>query len=111
VIAELVITASESDGGILALLAIGPAGALGLYWMLFRYYRNTDKSHSYERETLVNAGQVTGDDTKVSEIHGTQEPEIRGRNESSYRQRVERVRQEAAGEPDRHRSVPPPPAG
>lgn len=88
--AQLAITASQ-DGGVAWLLAIGPAGAAGLYWMLFRFYRNTDKSHSYERETRVTADPVTGDETKVDEIKGTKEDEIEGRNESQFRQRVQRV--------------------
>lgn len=81
---------ASSDGG-LWLLAIGPAGGAGLYWMLFRYYRNTDKSHGFERETLVSAEPVEGDDNKIGENNGTQDSEIRGRNDREFRQRVERV--------------------
>ena len=47
-----------SDDGGLALLLLGPAGGAGLYWMLYRYYRNTDKSHAFERETEVKAKPV-----------------------------------------------------
>ena len=75
----------------LALLLIGPAGATGLYWGLYRYYRNTDKSHSFERETKVDAKPVTGSDEKVDKVTGTQETRIRGDNVSAYRQRVERM--------------------
>ncbi len=100
-IAQFLIAADSDGGGIMALLAIGPAGAAGLYWMLFRYYRNTDKSHSYERETLVNAGQVIGSDVKIDEVHGTKRSEIDGRNEAQYRRRVERVRQEVEAAPER----------
>lgn len=81
------------DGdGILALLALGPAGAIGLYWMLYRYYRNTDKSHSFERETEIKAQPVTGaaQDHKVGEVTGTQETGIRGNNVGDYRRRVQR---------------------
>ena len=46
-----------SDDNGLWLLAIGPAGATALYWALYRYYRNTDKSHAFERETAVEAAQ------------------------------------------------------
>ena len=51
----------EGDGT-LWLLALGPAGATGLYWALYRYYRNTDKSHAFEHETTVHAQPVTGSD-------------------------------------------------
>ncbi|SDQ60565.1 hypothetical protein SAMN05428982_1782 [Pseudoxanthomonas sp. CF385] len=81
-----------SDDNGLWLLALGPAGASALYWALYRYYRNTDKSHAFERETEVVAQPVTGADRKIDEIRGTQRAGIDGDNVSAYRQRVERVR-------------------
>lgn len=90
--ATLAAITASNDSGVAWLLAIGPASAVGLYWMLFRFYRNTDKSHSYERETRVTADPVTGDEAKVDEIKGTKEDEIAGRNDQQFRQRVERVR-------------------
>lgn len=82
-----------SDDGGLAILLLGPAGATGLYWALYRYYRNTDKSHAFERETKVDAKPVTGgeDDHKVDEVKGTRETRIRGDNVREYRKRVQRV--------------------
>jgi hypothetical protein len=81
----------NDDSG-LALLLLGPAGAVGLYWALYRYYRNTDKSHAFERESKVDAKPVTGSDQKVGTNNGTQESRIKGDNVGAYRQRVERVR-------------------
>ena len=80
-----------SDDSGLWLLAIGPAGATALYWALYRYYRNTDKSHAFERETAVEAQPVTGTDEKIGENNGTRETSIDGNNVNAYRQRVERV--------------------
>ena len=80
-----------SDDGGLAILLLGPAGATGLYWALYRYYRNTDKSHAFERETAVVAKPVTGSDHKVDEVEGTRETRIKGDNLGAYRQRVKRV--------------------
>ncbi len=80
----------SNDGG-LWLLALGPAGATGLYWLLYRYYRNTDKSHFFEKETAVVAKPVTGSDQKVDEVRGTQETRIRGDNVREYRKRVQRL--------------------
>jgi len=80
-----------SDDGGLWLLALGPAGAAALYWALYRFYRNTDKSHAFERETAVVAQPVTGSDEKVGEVTGTQETSIPGSNAGEYRQRVQRV--------------------
>ena len=80
-----------SDDGGLALLLLGPAGATGLYWAIYRYYRNTDKSHAFERETTVDAKPVTGaeQDRKVDEVKGTRETRIRGDNVAAYRERVQ----------------------
>ena len=83
-----------SDDSGLWLLAIGPAGATALYWALYRYYRNTDKSHAFERETKVEAKTVTGadQDRKVDEVKGTQASQIRGNNVADFRKRVQRMR-------------------
>ena len=80
-----------SDDSSLALLLLGPAGGAGLYWALYRYYRNTDKSHAFEHETRIEAKPVTGSDNKVGENNGTQARRITGDNVSDYRERVQRV--------------------
>jgi hypothetical protein len=85
-----------SDDGGLALLLIGPAGGTALYWFLYRYYRNTDKSHAFERETKVEAKPVTGDDRKVGTNNGTRDREIAGNNVTAYRQRVKRIRKDGS---------------
>ncbi len=84
-----------SDDNGLALLALGPAGAVGLYWALYRYYRNTDKSHAFERESKVVAKPVTGSDQKIGTNNGTRETEIQGNNVHDYRRRVERIRKDS----------------
>ena len=81
-----------SDENGLALLALGPAGAVGLYWALYRYYRNTDKSHAFERETRVEAKPVTGSESKVGTNNGTRDRRIKGDNVREYRKRVVRIR-------------------
>ncbi|MEO7063578.1 MAG: hypothetical protein ABI082_07395 [Dokdonella sp.] len=80
-----------SDHGGLAMLLLGPAGATGLYWALYRYYRNTDKSQDFEHDTAVVAKPVTGSDQKVDQVRGTQETRIRGDNVRDYRKRVQRI--------------------
>ena len=80
----------NDDGG-LWLLLLGPAGATALYWVLYRYYRNTDKSHAFENETTVKADPVTGSDQKVDEVTGTQQQRISGENLRDYRKRVRRI--------------------
>ena len=80
----------SDDNGLVFLLALGPAAAVGLYWTLYRHYRNTDKSHAFERETTVNAKPVTGSEQKIGEVKGTQQTSIDGDNVHAYRQRVQR---------------------
>jgi len=81
----------SDDGGLWLLLLAGPVGAAGVYWGLYRYYRNTDKSHAFEHETAVEAKPVTGSDLKVSEVKGTQQTRISDDNVNEYRKRVKRV--------------------
>ena len=73
------------------ILAAGPAGAVATYWALYRYYRNTDKSHAYERDTLIAAQPVTGSQEKVDHISRTRDSDIDGDNSSKHRQRVQRL--------------------
>lgn len=80
---------SDSNGGVLLLL--GPLAGGGLYYGLWRHYRNTDKSHSFETETKVVAQPITGNDQKVNEIKRTKKTGIDGDNKSSHRQRVQRT--------------------
>lgn len=89
--ATLALVAAEDDGGSVWLLLLGPAGAGGVYFLAWRYYRNTHTSHGYERETRVEAKPVTGNDAKVKEITGTKKSGIDGDNRSSHRQRVQRL--------------------
>ncbi|MBS0230715.1 MAG: hypothetical protein JSS52_06090 [Proteobacteria bacterium] len=81
-----------SDHGAFLLL-LGPAGGAGFYWAMYRYYRNTDKSHNFEHETAVQSQPVTGDekDFKDGETLETRDPRIKGDNVRQYRQRVERI--------------------
>ncbi len=81
------------NNAILFLLALGPASAVGIYWLVHRHYRNTDKSHAYEHETAVEVLALTGTETdrKVDEIRGTRSTRIQGDNVGNHRQRVQRM--------------------
>ncbi len=79
------------DGDTPWILLLGPAGGIAVYWGLFQYYRNTGQSHSFERETVIEAKPITGDDRKVNEVRGTRQMSIEGNNVSNYRQRVRRL--------------------
>jgi hypothetical protein len=88
---SLLAQSQDSGGGPVWLLILGPAGAAGLYFGFWRYYRNTDKSHSFESETRIQAQPVTGHDAKINEITGTKKTSIDGDNRSNHRQRVKRM--------------------
>ncbi len=81
----------------MALLLLGPAGGIGLYWALYRYYRNTDKSHAFERETKVDA-QARDRLRPQGRLPTTarRESRITGDNVSEYRKRVERIRNDSS---------------
>lgn len=87
----LIILSSSSDNNPGWLLLAGPMAAVAVYWGLFRYYRNTDKSHSFEHETRIESQPITGGDQKVDTVRGTKRSEISGNNVRNYRQRVQRV--------------------
>ncbi len=76
--------------GALFLLALGPLSAGGGYWARDRHYRNTDKSHAYERETKVEVLAITGSehDRQVDAVRGTKRTRIDGDNVGRHRERV-----------------------
>jgi len=82
---------AASDGSPVWLLLLGPAAGGGFYFLWWRFYRNTDQSHSFERETRVEAEPITGQDEKVDEVRGTKRSSIDGANHSNHRQRVQRT--------------------
>ena len=88
-IVDVVVMAS--DGAPAWILAAGPAGGAATYWALYRYYRNNDKSHAYERDTLIAAQPVEGREEKVDHISKTRDSDIDGDNSTKHRQRVQRI--------------------
>lgn len=82
---------ASSDGPPVWLLAAGPVGAVGTYWALYRYYRNADKSHAYERDTIIHAQPVRGSAEKIDHISKTRDSDIDGDNSSKHRERVQRL--------------------
>lgn len=87
-----VIVMASGDSAPIWILAAGPAGAAATYWALYRYYRNTDKSHAYERDTIIDAQPVQGDQEKVDHISRTRDSDIDGDNSAKHRERVQRIR-------------------
>jgi hypothetical protein len=82
---------ADSDGSSGVFLLAGPFAGGAIYWGLYRYYRNTDKSHNFERETTIDSQPVTGNDVKVNELRKTRASRVPGDNRSSHRERVQRL--------------------
>ncbi len=70
------------------LLALGPVGGATFYWAVWMAYRNTDKSHSFEKETEVVVSGLVGEDVKIGENNGTRDRWVRGRNDNKPRERL-----------------------
>ena len=84
----LVASSDDSPGW---LLLAGPLVGSAVYLGLYRYYRNPDKSHDFERETKIESKPVTGNDVKVDEVRRTKRTRVTGDNQSDHRSRVTRV--------------------
>jgi len=80
-----------ADDNAIWLLAAGPAGGAATYWAIYRYYRNNDKSHAFERDTIIEAQPVQGGEERVDHISKTRDSDIKGGNGTSHRQRVQRI--------------------
>lgn len=80
-----------SDDNAIWLLAAGPAGGAATYFAIYRYYRNTDKSHAYERDTIIEAQPVQGGEDKIDHISKTRDSKIDGGNGTKHRKRVQRI--------------------
>jgi hypothetical protein len=89
-VSPLVILASSGDNSPTWMLAHGPAAGVGVYFLGFRYYRNTHTSHSFERETRIHSQPVSGNDAKIGENNGTKKSSVDGDNRSDHRRRVQR---------------------
>ena len=84
------VLASSDDSGV-SLLVAGPIVGAAIYGGLYAYYRNTDKSHQFEKLTRIDAQPVTGTDVKIGERHRTEDETVPGDNRSSHRERVQRI--------------------
>ena len=89
-LAPATLIAAEGDDSPVWLLILGPVAGAGVYFGLWRYYRNTHTSHAFESETRIEAQPATGNDAKVKAITGTKKSRIDGDNRSNHRQRVQR---------------------
>lgn len=85
----LVATSSFEVGP--AILLAGPIVGGLMYWLIFQFYRNTNKSHKYEHETLIESQPPTGNDLKIRSIHKTTNATTSQANGTEHRRRVQRL--------------------
>lgn len=89
----MLLAGSDSGSGAVAIpFLAGPAVFLGVYLGIYRYYRNTDKRHHFERETQVKVGNLESGDRKIGENNRQQSRRMRGRNSTDHLERVRRIR-------------------
>ncbi|KRB77282.1 hypothetical protein ASE01_11130 [Nocardioides sp. Root190] len=90
--ADIVLALVQASESPVWLLAAGPVGGAATYWAFYRYYRNNDKSHAFERDTIIDPKPVQGGENKVDHINRTRDSDIDGDNSSNFRTRVQRIR-------------------
>ena len=86
---------ADSDSGAAGIafpFLAGPAVFAAVYGGIYRYYRNTDKRHRYERETQVAVGNLRQGDQKVGRRTRLRNRSMSGRNETDPLERVPRIR-------------------
>jgi hypothetical protein len=85
--------ADSNDGaiGIAFPFIAGPAVFAAVYGGIYRYYRNTDKRHHFEKETEVAVGNLQQRDGKVGSNNRQKSRTMSGDNSTDHLQRVRRI--------------------
>lgn len=86
----IVATTSSFEVGEWIFLA-GPIAGGAMYWLIFQYYRNTNKSHQYERETKIESQPAVINDVKVRTRRKTSQSKTPNENGKDHRRRVQRI--------------------
>ncbi|MCL6422585.1 hypothetical protein Bequi_04160 [Brachybacterium sp. JHP9] len=70
---------------------VGPAVFGMIYMGIYRYYRNRDKRHVFERETDIKVGNLRAHDRRVGSKNRQRSPRMDGANDDSPLERVRRI--------------------
>ena len=89
----MLLAESDSGGGagIALPFLIGPAVFAAVYGGIYRYYRNTDKRHHFEKETEVAVGNLEKQDRKIGTNNRQSNRAMSGRNSTEHLERVRRI--------------------
>jgi|SRR5699024_11165931 len=91
--ATATILAGSGDGavGLAFPFVSGPAVFAAVYVGIYRYYRNTDKRHHFEKETDVAVGNLTQGDRKRGSNNRQKSRTMNGANQDDALTRVRRI--------------------
>lgn len=91
--ATALILADSGDGamGLAFPFLSGPAVFAAVYIGIYRYYRNTDKRHHFEKETEVAVGNLTRDDRKRGTNNRQRSRTMSDANQDEHLDRVRRL--------------------
>ena len=82
---------SGSGAGIALPFLMGPVVFAAVYGGIYRYYRNTDKRHHFEKDTEVAVGNLDTQDLKIGTNNRQSSRAMGGRNSTDHLQRVRRI--------------------
>jgi hypothetical protein len=92
--AMLLADSGDGAAGIAFPFIAGPAVFAAVYIGIYRYYRNTDKRHEFERKTDVAVGNLRSGDHRVGTNNRQKSRRMSGRNSTDHLERVRRIRVE-----------------
>ena len=85
---------ADSDSGAAGIafpFLAGPAVFAAVYGGIYRYYRNTDKRHHFEKETEVAVGNLQQDERKVRSKTRLKNRHMSDSNVTDHLKRVRRI--------------------
>ena len=86
---------ADSDSGAIGIafpFLAGPGVFIAVYFGIYRYYRNTDKRHHFEKETEVSVGNLKRGDRRVGTNNRQKSRSMSGRNSTEHLTRVRRIK-------------------
>ncbi len=92
--AMLLADSGDGAAGIAFPFLAGPAVFIAVYIGIYRYYRNTDKRHEFEKKTDVAVGNLRTDDRRVGSNNRQKSRTMSGVNSRDHLERVRRIRVE-----------------
>ena len=90
-VAMLLADSGDGAAGIAFPFLAGPAVFAAVYIGIYRYYRNTDKRHEFEKKTDVAVGNLRSGDRRVGTNNRQRSRTMSGQNSTDHLERVRRI--------------------